>query len=91
MQFTKDNQMLLTDDQGVEHMVEILFTYENEERHANYVLYFLPENPEEIFAARIEGEELIEITDEEEYDEVEEVLNAFLDEPELSESTKKDE
>ena len=57
MQFTKDNQMLLTDDQGVEHMVEILFTYENEERHANYVLYFLPENPEEVFAARIEGEQ----------------------------------
>jgi len=91
MQFTKDNQMLLTDDKGVEHMVEILFTYENEERHANYVLYFLPENPDEIFAARIEGEELIEISDEEEYDEVEEVLNAFLDEPELSETTKKDE
>ncbi len=91
MQFTKDNQMLLTDDNGVEHMVEVLFTYENEERQANYVLYYLPENPEEIFAARYEGDQLIEITDEEEYDEVEEVLNAFLDDPEINQENKKGE
>ena len=89
MEFTKDNQMLLTDDQGVEHMMEILFTYENEAREASYVLYFDAANPEEIFAARYDGDQLIEITDDEEYDEVEEVLNAYLEDPEINQEEKK--
>lgn len=91
MEFTKDNQMLVTDDQGAEHMMEILFTFENDARHANYVLYYDADKPEDVFAARYEGEELFEITDEEEYDEVEQVLNAYLDNPELKEEGQDDE
>lgn len=72
--------MVITDEQGNEHLVEILFTYHSEERNKDYVVFYELDNPEEVMAmAYNENNELEEIS-EEEYDEVEEVLNAFQDE-----------
>ncbi len=77
-----DREIIIVDDDGVEVKYEILFTYENEDRGAQYVLYFDPNNPEEVFASRYnDNNEMFEIEDEEEWDEVEEVLNTFLEDP----------
>lgn len=77
-----DNEIVIVDEDGVETKFEILFTYENEDRGTQYVLYYDPKNPEEVFAACYnDNHELMEIEDEEEWQEVEEVLNTFEQDP----------
>ena len=79
----KDSQLTVIDDQGNEHLMEILFTYEHEERKKKYVFFYEKDNPEEIIAMEYNDKgELLEIEDDEEYEEVEEVFNAFNEEKE---------
>lgn len=76
-----DKQMTIKDDQGNEHLVEILFTYEHDERKKKYVFFYEKDNPEEVIAMEYNDEgELLEIESDEEYEEVEEVFNTFMDE-----------
>lgn len=90
-----DKEILITDEDGVETKYIILFTYENEDRGKQYVLYYDPSNPEEIFASQYNDQhELIPIETEEEWDEVEEVLNTFQEDSLLQdgeEETNKEE
>jgi uncharacterized protein YrzB (UPF0473 family) len=75
-----EKQMIVYDNEGNEVVVEILFTYESEERGCKYVLFFEEENPDEIIAMKYNDEgELEAIEDDEEYSEVEEVLNCYLE------------
>ena len=79
----KDNQMVIIDSEGKEHLVEILFEYENPERNTNYVLFFELDNPDEVMAMKYTDEgELIYIEDDDEFSEVLEVFDAFQDEEE---------
>jgi len=79
----KDNQMLVTDEDGKEVVVNILFTYDNEERNSSYVIFSPANDDDSVFAMKYnEDHELIYIEDEEELDEVQEVLDAFLEEKE---------
>lgn len=82
MERMEDNEFIIVDSDGVEEKYEILFTYENEDRNTSYVLYYAPENPDEIYAARYveETHELFEVETDEEWEEIEEVLNAFQSE-----------
>lgn len=77
-----DKQMVITDEAGVDHLVNILFTYTNEERGNTYVVFYEESNKEELIAMIVNEEtnELSDIEDDEEFAEVEEVLAAFLDE-----------
>lgn len=78
----KDNQIIIEDEQGNEHLVDVLFTYENEHRHRNYVFFINPEDELEVMVmAYLEDGTLEDITDEE-YEEAEEVFNAFEEENE---------
>ena len=55
--------------------------------HANFSkgLFYSEENPEDIIAMKYNDDgELFEIESDEEYDEVEEVLNTYLEDPEIS-------
>ena len=64
-----DKQMTIRDDQGNEHLVEILFTYEHDERKKKYVFFYEKDNPEEVIAMEYNDEgELLEIESEEEYE-----------------------
>lgn len=74
-----DDEMIISDDNGDEKVMKILFTYENEERKKSYVFLY-EENDEDnilVFAYDEKNKTLEEIEDEEEYKEAEEVLNAF--------------
>ena len=85
MEKLNDNTIIIKDDEGNEHLMNILFTYENEERQKNYVFFYEPGNEEEIICmAYDESGELIELTDEE-YEEAEEVLEAFNEDPKIQE------
>ena len=87
MEIKNENQMVVTDAEGKEHLMNILFTYDNEERKASYVFFYDSEDPEEevIVMRYLESGELEPIEDDEEYDEVEEVYNAWAEDPKIQE------
>ena len=87
MEIKNEKQMIVTDNEGKEHLMQILFTYDNEERGASYVFFYDTEDPnEEVIVMRyLESGELEPIEDDEEYDEVEEVFNAWQDDPKIQE------
>ena len=41
----KEKSIIITDAEGKEHLMEILFTYDNEERKTSYVFFFDPSTP----------------------------------------------
>ena len=90
MKEIKDNQILISDDDGSEQLMEILFTYENEERGKKYVFFYSLEDEENVICMSYDEEsgELFDIEDEEEYDEVEEVFEAYLSDPEIDKLKK---
>ena len=87
MEIKNEKQMVVTDNEGKEHLMQILFTYVNEERGTSYVFFYDTEDPnEEVIVMRyLESGELEPIEDDEEYDEVEEVFNAWQDDPKIQE------
>ena len=90
MEIKNETQMVVTDQDNKEHLMQILFTSENEERNAKYVFFYVTEDPEEnVIVMRYIGEldsgELVPIEDNEEYDEVEEVFNAWQEDPKIQE------
>jgi len=87
MEIKDEKQMVVTDNEGKEHLMQILFTYDNEERGSSYVFFYDTEDPnEEVIVMRyLESGELEPIEDDEEYDEVEEVFNAWQDDPKIQE------
>ena len=82
MEIKNETQMVVADSEGKEHLVQILFTYENEERDTE-------DKEENVVVMRYVGElstgELVPIEDDEEYDEVEEVFNAWQEDPKIQE------
>ena len=76
-----EKQITIMDDEGNQRIMEILFTYEHEERGKKYVFLYEKNNPDEIIAMEYnDNGELFEIESGEEYEEVEEVFNAFNEE-----------
>ena len=79
-----EKQITIVDGEGKEHLMEILFTYENEERGTKYVFFFDPADPENVIPMRYQDDGTLEdIDDDEEYEEVEEVFNAYMDDPKI--------
>lgn len=76
--------MYVIDENGKEVAMEILFTFENEEKGKKYVLFTDPNKGDgETFASCYDDEgNLSPIETEEEWAMVEEVLNAFVEEEE---------
>ena len=84
----EDNKIIVVDEDGNEDIIdiEILFTYHHDERNKDYVV-FIEEGDEENAIAMIINEDnsLEEIVDDEEFDEILEVYDAFFDDEETSE------
>lgn len=87
MEIKNEKQMVVTDNEGKEHLMQILFTYDNEERGTSYVFFYDTEDKDEkvVVMRYLESGELEPIEDDEEYDEVEEVFNAWQDDPKIQE------
>lgn len=85
-----DNQMIITDEKGNEKVMNILFTYENEERGKSYVFLFSEDDEDNVmaFSYNEESKSLEEIEDDDEYEEVKEVFNAFNEDPKIIEAKK---
>ncbi len=82
-----DNEIMITDENGVEQVMKILFTYENEERHKMYAFLYKEGDEDNVIPVSVnEKDSSIEvIEDEKELEEVEEVFNCFLDDPKMKE------
>lgn len=81
MDLLDEKQITIEDDSGNRHIMEILFTYEHPERKKKYVFLYENGNEDEVIAMEYNDEgELLEIESDEEYEEVEEVFNAFMEE-----------
>ena len=81
-------EMIVTDDQGNEKVMKILFTYDNDERKKSYVFLYEKDDEDNVmaFAYNEENQSLEEIEDDDEYAEVEEVFNAFNEDPKIQEA-----
>ncbi len=87
-EITEDNDMILTDEDGVQEKVKILFYFHNDQRGKDYYFLYRPETPDEVTVlASSDGESLEELTDEE-YDEAEQVFEAYENDPEILEARK---
>ena len=76
-----EKQITIMDEEGNQHVMEILFTYEHPERKKKYVFLYEKDNQDEVIAMEYnDNGELFEIESDEEYEEVEEVFNAFNEE-----------
>ena len=81
MEIKNETQMVVTDQDNKEHLMQILFTSENEERNAKYVFFYDTEDPEEnVIVMRYIGEldsgELVPIEDDEEYESLRKALES---------------
>ena len=84
MEINDEKKMVILDEKGNEHTVEIMFTYEHEERGKKYVFFFEESNTNEVFAMRYTDDGALEdIDDEEEYNEILEVFNAYQEDPDI--------
>lgn len=77
----QNDKIIFIDDNGLKTELNILFTYKNEERNREYVLFYDEMNPDEIIAGYLsENNEVLDIEDDDEYDELEKVLASFEEE-----------
>ena len=82
----KDDDIVIYDDEGKEYLMKVLFTYENEDRHSEYVFIYDSKEPSDIYVMKYNDKhELYEVEDEEEFNEAQEVLEAFNKDPEINE------
>jgi uncharacterized protein YrzB (UPF0473 family) len=89
----EDTTIIITDEEGNETPMEILFTFTDDATQKNYVLYFDPASDSgEVFASVYDEEgNLIQVTSEEEWKMIEEVFDAFNIEHEDEEGDEDDE
>ena len=80
------NKIVVTDDQGVERSLEVLFTFSSDETGKKYVLYYDPsEEQPSVFASSFDDEgHLFEVETPSEWDMIEEVFQSFMAEDEES-------
>ena len=85
-----DDEMIITNENGEEKVMKILFTYESEQRKKTYA--FLYEKGDEdnimVFSVNEKDGSLEEIEDDEEYAEAEEVFNAYMSDEKIQEIKK---
>ena len=82
-----DDEILITTESGEEKVMKILFTYESEQRHKQYVFLYEKEDEDNVLVFSVNEEEgsLEEIEDDEEYNEAEEVFNAYMNDEKIQE------
>ena len=82
-----DDEILITTESGEEKVMKILFTYESEQRHKQYVFLFEKEDEDNVLVFSVNEEEgsLEEIEDDAEYEEAEEVFNAYMNDEKIQE------
>ncbi len=81
IEIKNDNDMIVTDEDGTEQLLKILFYFHNDERGKDYYFLYEESNPDELMVmASSDGQSLQQLS-EEEFDEAEQVLEAYQEDP----------
>ena len=84
----KDDEILLTKEDGSEEVAKILFYFHNDQRGKDYYFLYKETNPEEVIVmSSVDGSSLDEV-DDEEFDEAEQVFEAYQEDPKIAEARK---
>lgn len=79
----KNNKIIFVDDKGQQTELTILFTYKSEERNREYVIFYAESNPDELIAGYLdENNEILDIEEDEEYDELDKVIESYFEDQE---------
>ena len=79
----ENNKIIFVDDKGQQTELTILFTYKSEERNREYVIFYAESNPDELIAGYLdENNEILDIEDDEEYDELDKVIESYFEDQE---------
>ena len=72
------NTIVMTDDNGKQKELTIYFTYHSEKFNKDYIVFYDSEDPDSLIAGEIDKDgNISDISSEEEYDEIEEVIEDF--------------
>lgn len=81
-----NNDIYISDENGHEKKMSILFTYHDPDKNRDYVYFFDPLKPEEVLMMEYSQDgNLYDVEDEEEFNHLQEVYEAYLkDHPDLN-------
>ena len=84
----KDNEILLTKEDGSEEVAKILFYFHNDQRGKDYYFLYKDSNPDEVIVMGSSDGNSLEEVDDEEFDEAEQVFEAYQEDPKIAEARK---
>lgn len=83
-----DDDIVITDENGTETMCKILFYFHNDNRNKDYYFIYKEEDPDSaIVLSSQDGQSFDECSDEE-FEEAEEVFEAYNEDPEIAKAKK---
>lgn len=81
-----ENEITITDEEGIEYLLKILFTYHNPERNTDYVFAFDKSDEDTVYILKYgENGEVLDVSDPDELEEAQEVFDAFNEDPKIQE------
>ena len=84
LEIKDDNDLIVTAEDGTEEFLKILFYYHNDERGKDYYFVYRLEEEDEVFVLCSSDGESLETPSEEEFEEAEEVFEAYQQDPKIA-------
>ena len=83
-----DNEIVLTKENGEKEVAKILFYFHNDQRGKDYYFLYREENPDDVIVMSSSDGTSLDEVDDEEFDEAEQVFEAFQEDPKIEEARK---
>ena len=83
-----DNEIVLTKENGEKEVAKILFYFHNDQRGKDYYFLYKEENPDDVIVMSSSDGTSRDEGDDEEFDEAEQVFEAFQEDPKIEEARK---
>ena len=82
------NEIVLTKENGEKEVAKILFYFHNDQRGKDYYFLYKEENPDDVIVMSSSDGASLDEVDDEEFDEAEQVFEAFQEDPKIEEARK---
>ena len=83
-----DDEIVLTKENGEKEVAKILFYFHNDQRGKDYYFLYKEENPDDVIVMSSSDGTSLDEVDDEEFDEAEQVFEAFQEDPKIEEARK---
>ena len=83
-----DNEIVLTKENGEKEVAKILFYFHNDQRGKDYYFLYKEEKPDDVIVMSSGDGASLDEVDDEEFDEAEQVFEAFQEDPKIEEARK---